>query len=92
MDPNDRRNVPQSTNSGEATQQSENITPEDTLRDAPPGSSILNASPGVQGPADNPVQQRSRDAGDILADEVREGQWATPAEERDNARGGDRPA
>ena len=29
-----------------------------------------------------------RDAGDILADEVREGRWNSPMEERDEQRGG----
>lgn len=80
MDPNDRRNEQQS-----ARERNDTSTGE-SLRDAPPGSSILNSTPGVRSPEDNAVQQLSRDAGDVLAEEVREGRWNTAEEERDDTR------
>ncbi len=87
MDPNDRRDMHQSTNAADGSEQVENITPEEALRAAPPGSSVLNSSPPTRAPSDNPVRAASHDTGDILADEVREGRWTTPEEERDSARG-----
>lgn len=65
-------------------------SPENAADAAAPGSTILDATPsteGAKGTSDNPVRQLSRDAGDVLADEVREGWWNTPMEERDRARG-----
>ncbi len=52
---------------------------------SPPGSSTLGSSPPTRSPADNPVRTISRDTGDVLADNVRDGKWTTPEEERDNA-------
>lgn len=62
---------------------------EDPLRDAPPGGSTLGSSPPTRGPADNPARRASRDVGDVLADEVREGRWRTEQEERDDRRAED---
>lgn len=45
---------------------------------APPGSGIINNSRSGQAVSQNPVTRVGRDAGDVLADEVRE--------ERDAAR------
>ncbi len=82
----DQGNEQQSQQSGDRVEQTEQHSSDDA-QVAPPGSSILNSSPPTRGPSDNPVRQISRDAGDVLADEVRDGQWNTPMEDRDNARG-----
>ena len=72
-------------NSGSAGRD-ENTSADDSLRDAPPGSSTLSSSPPTRGPSDNPVQRSQRDAGDALADQVRDGKWNSAAEERDEER------
>lgn len=38
----------------------------------PPGAGVINNSRSGQGVSDNPVIRARRDAGDVLADEVRE--------------------
>lgn len=75
-------------NSNPRRDEGEPRSSDDALRDAPPGSSTLGSSPPTRGPAENPVNRSNRDAGEVLAEEVREGRWDTPAEKRDEERGG----
>lgn len=93
MDPNDRRDERQAaTNDASEERNRDRNRNRGAERDRAeaPGSTILDPSPSTQaakGTSDNPVRQLSRDAGDVLADEVREGWADAPTEERDRERG-----
>ena len=88
MNPNDRRDERQAAKANDRSEERNRGAEGD--RAEAPGSSILDPTPSTQaakGTSDNPVRQLSRDAGDVLADEVREGWAESPSEERDRARG-----
>jgi hypothetical protein len=90
MDRNDRRDERQAASASDASERSDRDRRTEGDRADAPGSSILDASPSTRaakGPSDNPVRRLSRDAGDVLADEVREGWADAPSERRDRERG-----
>ena len=84
MDQNDRDDAQRP---GGQAASDQNVAAGDPHQDAPPGSSELNSSPPTRAISENPVNRIGRDAGDVLADEVREGQWNSAEEERDDLRG-----
>jgi hypothetical protein len=90
MNPNDRRDERQAARTDDmSARRDRDRGTEDDQADAP-GSTILDATPSTRaarGTSDNPVRQLSRDAGDMLADEVREGWADAPTERRDRERG-----
>ena len=84
MDQNDRNDAQRP---GGQAGNGENVAAGDPHQDAPAGSSELNSSPPTNSISENPVNRIGRHAGDVLADEVREGQWNSAEEKRDDLRG-----
>jgi hypothetical protein len=90
MNPNDRRDERQAAQANDTSEERDRNGGAEGDRAEAPGSTILDTTPSTQaakGASDNPVRQLSRDAGDVLADEVREGWAESPTEERDRLRG-----
>jgi hypothetical protein len=90
MNPNDRRDERQTTETDDRSARRDRDRGAEGDRADAPGSTILDATPSTRaakGTSDNPVRRLSRDAGDMLADEVREGWADAPTEERDRERG-----
>jgi hypothetical protein len=94
MDRNERRDERQTMKADDASRRRDRDRDRDRSTGSDeaeaPGSTILDASPSMRaakGTSDNPVRRLSRDAGDMLADEVREGWADARSEERDRERG-----
>lgn len=90
MDRNDRRDERQAASGNDMSARRDRDRGMEDDRANAPGSSILDAAPSTRaakGTSDNPVRKLSRDAGDMLADEVREGWEDAPTERRDRERG-----
>jgi hypothetical protein len=90
MDRNDRRDERQAASAKDASEGRDRDCGMESERADAPGSTILDASPSTRaakGTSDNPVRRLDRDAGDMLADEVREGWADAPTERRDRESG-----
>lgn len=75
----DRKN-PQDRN------RSEEISAEEALESAPPGSGVINSSRSGQAVSENPVIRADRDTGDVLAEQVRAGRREGGGVEREGLR------